>query len=267
MDPQQILLNSKAVFRIALVVLVLLALFLIFIIVPAGHRGVVLNFGAVSGTVLNEGIHVVIPIMQSVRIIEVRTQKLDVVASAYSKDLQTVETDIALNFHVDPLAVNTLYQQVGSDYETRIIQPAIQESVKAVTANFTAQELIEQRSKVKDEIKLSLADRLSREHLIVDELSIVNFDFSDAYEQAIEAKQVAQQQALKAENELQRIKIEAEQKIATAKAEAEAIRIQAQAITQQGGKDYVSLKWIEKGNGILPQTMLGDSVPLINIGK
>lgn len=237
----------------------------VFVIVPAGHRGVVLYFSAVSGRVLDEGIHLIIPFAETVRKIEVRTVKLDAQASAYSRDLQTVETEVALNYHVDPVAVNTLYQDVGLDYEGRIIQPAIQESIKEVSAKYTAQELIEQRAKVKDEIKVALSVRMAVRQLILDEFSITNFSFSDTYERAVEEKQVAQQSALKAENDLRRIQVEAEQRVAQARAEAEAIKIQAQAITQQGGRDYVNLKAIEKWNGVLPVTMMGDSIPLVNL--
>lgn len=268
MNPQQLFTYRTHLFKIVVGFLAIVVIFSAFVIVPAGHRGIVLTFGAVSsGRALGEGIHFIIPIVQEVEKMEVRTKKLDVVASAYSKDLQTVDAELALNYHVNPDAVNLLFQQIGIDYEARIIHPAIQESVKAVTANFTAQELIEQRSKIKDQIKLSLTDRLGRESLVVDELSITNFSFSDTYEQAIEAKQVAQQQTLKAENELARIRVEAEQKIATAQAEAESIRIQAQAIQQQGGRDYVNLKWVEKWDGKLPTTALGDSIPLVNISR
>jgi regulator of protease activity HflC (stomatin/prohibitin superfamily) len=249
---------------------IIIALILIinpFVIVTAGHRGVVLTWGAVSGKVLGEGLHFVTPIAQSVRQIEVRTVKLEATASAYSKDLQTVSTQVALNYHVVPESVNSLYQNIGTDYESRVLAPAIQEAVKGVTAKFTAQELIEKRAMVKDEIKMELTARLTKNFLIVDEFSLVNFEFSPAYEQAIEAKQVAQQNALAAENKLVQIKVEAAQRIAQATAEAEAIKIQAQAVTQQGGKEYVSLQWVAKWNGVLPTTMLGDSVPMVNIGK
>jgi regulator of protease activity HflC (stomatin/prohibitin superfamily) len=249
---------------------IIIALILIinpFVIITAGHRGVVLTWGAVSGKVLGEGLHFVTPIAQSVRQIEVRTVKLEATASAYSKDLQTVSAQVALNYHVVPESVNSLYQNIGTDYESRVLAPAIQEAVKGVTAKFTAQELIEKRAVVKDEIKMELTARLTKNFLIVDEFSLVNFEFSPAYEQAIEAKQVAQQNALAAENKLVQIKVEAAQRIAQATAEAEAIKIQAQAVTQQGGKEYVSLQWVAKWNGVLPTTMLGDSVPMVNIGK
>lgn len=258
--------QPRSIAKILTGFVVLLLVFSTFVIVPAGHRGVVLTFGAVSGKVFEEGLHVIIPIAQTVQIIEVRTVKLSANATAYSKDLQTVDTEIALNYHVDPVEVNTLYQEVGADYEGRIIQPAIQESIKEVSANYTAQELIEERAKVKDEITKTLASRLSSKYLKLDEFSITNFSFSEAYEKAVEEKQVAQQNALKAENDLKRIQVEATQRVAQATAEAEAIKIQAQAITQQGGKEYVSLKWVEKWDGKLPTTSLGGSAtPLINI--
>lgn len=243
--------------------LVLLFLILIlnpFVLINAGNRGVVLNWGAVSDNILGEGIHFRIPIMQKIKELEVRTVKMEVDAFAYSKDIQTVNTKIALNYHLKPDAVNHLYQEIGQDYRERIIDPAIQESVKAITAKFTAQDLIEKRAEVKDGIKNNLTERLTIKNIIVDDFSIVNFDFSDQYEKAVELKQVAQQDALKAENELKTVKIQAEQRVAQAMAEAQAIKIQAEAITQQGGKDYVDLKWVEawkEGGAKVPETIIG----------
>lgn len=262
--------SIKLVVSVVLGILLIALILMInpFVIINAGHRGVVLTWGAVSGKVLGEGIHFVTPIAQSVKEIEVRTVKMDAEASAYSKDLQTVTTKVALNYHVLPDSVNTLYQTIGMDYETRVVVPAVQESVKAVTAKFTAQQLIEERATVKDEIKLGLAERLTRNNLNLDEFSIIDFSFSDSYEQAVEAKQVSQQQALKAENDLTRIKVEADQRVAQARAEAEAIKIQAQAINSQGGADYVQMKAIEKWDGHLPSQMIpGGTVPFINLNK
>ena len=238
------------------------------VIVRAGQRGVVLNWGAVSENVLEEGIHLKIPFMQNIIKMEIRTQKIETSALSYSNDIQTVDTMIALNYHINPNTVNKLYQEVSKDYESRIIQPAIQEAVKATTAKFIAQELVDQRPVVKDSIKMMLTERLDRWNMTVDEFSIVNFDFSDQYEQAIEDKQAAQQRALEAKNDLDRIKTEAEQKIAQATAEAEAIRIQATAVNAQGGKDYVELKKIEKWDGKLPTQMVPNAtVPFINLSN
>lgn len=253
-----------------------IALFLItalnpLVMVGTGKRGVVMNFGAVQNNVMGEGIHLRIPIVQKVAKIDIQTQKLEVKALAYSKDIQTVESQLALNYHLKDDMVNKLWQEVGSDYESRLIDPSIQEGVKAATAKFTAQELIEQRAKVKDEIKTELFNRLSK-YFVVDEFSIIDFSFSDEYERAVEAKQVAQQSALKAENDLQRIKTEAEQRIAQAKAEAEAIKLQSDAANND---KYVNLKAlevqknaIEKWNGVLPTQMIPNaSLPFINLNK
>lgn len=255
----------------AIVVAILIAVIAIinpFVIINAGHRGVVLTWGAVSGKVLGEGLHLIIPVAQTVKEIEVRTVKMETSASAYSKDLQTITTLVALNYHVIPDSVNTLFQTIGLEYEARVVAPAVQEAVKAVTAKFTAQELIEQRAIIKDEIKLVLLERLTKNFLILDEFSITNFEFSDAYEKAVEAKQVAQQDALASKNKLEQVKFEAEQKVATAQAEAQAIKIQAQAITQQGGEDYVRLQAIKQWNGVLPTQMVpGSAVPFLNLSR
>src|SRR3990167_2073646 len=250
---------------IGVVVLIVLIALNPFVKVGAGERGVVMNWGAVQEEVLSEGIHWRTPIVQKVVKINVQTQKVENEAIAYSKDLQTATALIALNYHVTPDAANKLWQEIGKDYESRIIAPAIQEIMKQTSAKYEAQELIAKRTEVKVELKAGMTERLLPYHLVVDDVSIVNFDFSAAYERAIENKQVAEQDAQKADNDLKRIKIEAEQRIAQAQAEAEAIRIQAESISAQGGAEYVNLKAIEKWSGQLPTYMLGNSVPFINL--
>lgn len=253
-------------FSIGAIVIIVLALALSpFTIISAGERGIVLNWGAVSGEVMSEGIHWVTPIAQSVKTLDVKIQKEEVEASSASKDLQTVSAKIALNYHPNPEKVNLLWQKVGKEYKSRVIDPAIQEAVKASMAKYTAEELITKRQEVKDEVKQILTERLVREYLVVDEVSIVNFDFSPSFNEAIEAKVTAEQSALAAKNKLEQVKFEAEQRITTATAEAEAIRIQAQAITSQGGAEYVNLKSVEKWNGVLPTYVLGNSTPFINL--
>lgn len=234
--------------------------------IKAGHRGVVTEFGAVSDTILDEGIHWVTPIMQKVVEMNVQTQKEEVAVASASKDLQTVTADIALNYHLNPESINHLYQNTGKKYKERIIDPAIQEAVKAVTAQYTAEELVTKRQQVKVDTQLVLTERLAEEFITVTELSIVNFNFSASFNAAIEAKVTAEQDALAAKNKLEQIKFEAEQRVSQAQGEAEAIRIQAQAIQSQGGKEYVELKSVEKWNGVLPSYMMsGGAVPFINI--
>ena len=247
----------------------LLVVALVFLIgawgtVGAGERGIRLRFSA-PVSVLGEGFYLKLPIIERVVTMDVKVQKDEAVATAASRDLQTVNSKVAVNFHPMPDRVLDIYRQVGLSYKERIIDPSVQESVKAITARFTAEELVVKREQVRDEIIVLLRDKLSANGLVVDAFNIVDFDFSKSFNDAIEAKVTAEQQALAAKNKLEQVKFEAEQRIAQAKAEAEAIRIQAQAITQQGGQDYVSLKAIEKWNGTLPTYLMGNSVPFVNI--
>jgi len=239
-----------------------------FVIVPAGHRGVVMNWGAVSQNIFNEGLHWRTPIVQSVVLIDVQIQKEEVIATAASKDLQELKTLVALNYNVDPTKVNHLYQNIGLDFSARIIDPAIQEAVKSAAAKYTAEEAITKRPEVKESIKSLLKERLAKEYLILSEISIKDFDFSKSFNDAIEAKVTAEQQALQAKNVLEKSKYEAEQRIAQAKGEAEAIRIQVESISKQGGESYVQMKAIEKWDGKLPQQMIPNAtVPFIELRK
>ncbi len=238
-----------------------------FIIIGAGERGVVLNFGAVQDKVLDEGIHLRIPIMQRIIVIDVRVHKSQTDAEAASKDLQDTHSTIAVNYHILPEMANKVYQQIGKEYKERIIDPAVQEVVKAVTARYTAVELITQREKVRSEIKTLLLERLKPYNIVVDDFSIVNFKFSQQFTQAIESKQTAEQFALRAQRDLERIKIEAQQKITQAQAEAEALRIQKQNVTPeliQLRQIEVTAKAVEKWNGILPQ-VTSDTIPFIDV--
>ena len=180
-----------------------------FVMVGPGERGVVLVWGKVQDQIFDEGLHIVTPIATVVRIVDVKTQKEEVDASAASKDLQTVSARVALNYHLDPLKVNVLWQEIGKDYNARVIDPSVQEAIKAVTAIYSAEELITKRTEVREHIKTALKERLEKHHILVDEFSIVNFEFSASFNQAIEAKVTAEQQALTYKNRLEKIKFEA----------------------------------------------------------
>jgi regulator of protease activity HflC (stomatin/prohibitin superfamily) len=238
--------------------------------IDAGERGIVLNFGAVQGTIFGEGLHFRIPIMQKIVTVDVKVQKIETDAVAASADLQDVSSTVALNYHIMPDKVNTIYQTIGIHFKERIIDPAIHEIVKAVTAKFTAEELITKRPQVSDSMKSNLADRLVKYNIAVDAFSIVSFRFSPVFTEAIEAKQTAEQLALKAKRDLERIKIEAEQKITAARAEAEALKLQKTNISDdliELRKVEANLKAIEKWNGILPQVTGSGAVPFIGVGE
>lgn len=233
-----------------------------FVIVPAGFKGVKLHFGAVVG-VLDEGIHFVIPFVQEVIKMETRTRKYQSDADSASKDLQSVTTTIALNYRLDAGQVGKIYSILGTieSTENRIIIPAIEEGVKASTAQFTAEELITKRPEVKTQISETLKERLKDYGIIVETVSIVNFQFSEQFDKAIESKVTAEQEALTAQRVLERVKFEAQQKIESAKGESEAkvklAEAEAKAIELQGkalreNPEVVNLRWIEKWNGIMP---------------
>lgn len=233
-----------------------------FTVVPAGHTGVVLTFGAVEDNVFDEGLHFKVPLVQTVVQMNNRTQKIEADGTASSKDLQIISYVVAVNFHVNDESSATLYQNVGKDYGSVIIVPAIQESIKAVTAQFTAEELITKRQTVGDQIKDALSEKISQYGIVVEIFNIVNFDFSEEFNAAVEAKQTAQQNALKAEQDLARIEVEAKQKITQAEAEAESIKLIQEALAES--PDYVDyIKW-SKWDGELP-TVMGDSGVLISL--
>ncbi|RKN82454.1 prohibitin family protein [Ulvibacterium marinum] len=248
---------------------VLLFAFRPWVQIGAGERGVVQNFGAVQDKVLNEGIHFKIPIVQTVILMDVKIQKAMTDAASSSSDLQDVDLSVALNYHIIPDKANLVYQTIGVEFKERIIDPAIQEVMKAVSARYTAEELITKRPAVSTEMQQALTSRLLASNISVDAFSIISFSFSQTFTDAIEAKQTAEQNALKAKRDLDRIKVEAEQTIAAATAEAEALRLQKMNISPdliELRKIEANLKAIEKWNGILPEVTGAGAIPFIGVG-
>ena len=245
-------------------------------IVDAGHRGVLLHWNAVdlSQPPLEEGIHFVVPFQDEVVDIEVRTLKYASEARSASRDLQTVKTTVTVNYHPDKEQVHTLYKNLGLDYENRVIQPAIEETVKQVTANYNAEELITKRPLVKSDIEASIRDRLNQFDVVTEVISITDFEFSPLFAQAIESKVEAEQKALKAENDLRRIEVEARQReanaiglananIAEAKGEAEAIAIINKALSEN--PNYLEWLKTQAWDGKLPLVVGEGGTPFIQI--
>ncbi|MFP3728125.1 prohibitin family protein [Priestia filamentosa] len=212
-----------------------------FTIVPAGHSGVVLHLQEVQPKVYAEGLHFKTPFISNIIPIEVRIQKSESTQTSASSDLQNVTTTLAVNYSLNPSTVNKLYKEVGLDYRARIVEPAISESLKAVTAKYTAEELITRRPEVSVEVQELLTKKLTKYNIKLNEISITEFKFSDTFNDAIEAKQTAEQESIKAERVLDKVKIEAEQKITQAKAEAESLKLKKQEVTPE----LVRLKEIE----------------------
>jgi regulator of protease activity HflC (stomatin/prohibitin superfamily) len=265
----------KIIFRIIIaVIIVVLVLFINpFVIIPAGHRGVVFNISSgVKNVILGEGLGFRVPFLESVHIFDCRVMKKEFECAAVSSDLQSVQTTLALNFHLMPDKVNRLYQNIGEDYIDRIISPAVQESLKATTAQFNAAHLIALRPKVKDGVWQFLAARLAKSYIVLDEISLTDFEFSQEYQKAIESKQVAEQEALKRTYDLVKVKKEAEMAVAEAEGEKNATIAKAQGQAEQQRllrltltPDLVRLKAIEKWDGKLPVYSGGGSVPLLDL--
>jgi regulator of protease activity HflC (stomatin/prohibitin superfamily) len=256
-----------AFFAIAAIAIVIVLIILNPLVkIEAGHRGVVMNFGAVQDTVLGEGLHFVIPVMQKVYPMNVQVKKSQTEARAASSDIQDTNSTIALNYHIQPDRANWVYQNLGTAFKERIIDPAVQEVVKSVTAKYNAVDLITRREQVSSEMKEQLKQRLMDYGITVDDFSIVDFSFSKQFSDAIESKQTAEQLALKAQRDLDRIKIEKEQKITQAQAEAEALRLQKQNVSPDLIKlrqIEAQMKAIEKWDGVMPR-VTGGAMPFVD---
>lgn len=259
--------QMKYIFRLvgwsALAIFVIILFFSTTYIVEAGERAVLITLGNPSMDSIVEGLHFKIPFIQSKVIFDVKTQKDEIEATAASKDLQTVTAKIAINYHVLPESVPRIYKEIGKDYVARVLNPAIQEVVKASTAQFTAEELITKREIVREEITTLLRERMQERGLVVEDVLITNFDFSPSFNAAIEAKVTAEQNALAAKNKLAQVEYEAKQRVTQAEGEATAIKIQAAAIQSQGGKEYVNLQWINKWDGKMPLVVSNNAMPII----
>lgn len=250
----------------AIIVFVIGVVFESFTIVPPGHVGVQVTMGNVNSVALQPGVNFVNPI-SSVRNVEIRVKRADLKeAQAGTKDLQSVHTDIVIQYNLSPQKVPTIYSQFGLNVDDKILGPGVNEAFKAVTAHYNSEELITKRDQVSAEILNHVRQKVAPFDIDVQGISLVNFGFSPEYQKAIEAKVIATQQKQKAEQDLERIKVEAQSRIAQAEGEAKAIAIQASAIQNQGGAAYVQLKAIEKWDGNLPNVMSG-TVPFINVGK
>jgi len=259
---------GKVMFGGIVGIFILLLLISSYFSVEAGDRGIVLRFGEVN-RVVEPGPPFKIPFAEDVVHMGVRVQKTTTKTEAASRDLQTVQTTMVLNYSLVPEKVGEMFANIGLNYNDRVIDPAVKESFKAAAARYTAEELITKRETLKTEVRDFLRDRLSIYGIIIVELSVTDFEFSAEFNRAIESKQTAEQNALRAKRDLERIKVEAEQKITSAKAEAESLRLQRQVISTeliQLRQIEAQMKAIEKWDGKLPN-VTGGAVPFIQVDK
>lgn len=245
-------------------------------IVPAGNTGVLLTLGKVSETSFQEGAHFKIPFVQAVENMSNKIQVYETPASAVSKDLQTVSSTLAVNYRLVSDKSADMYKNVGLEYQTILITPVVQECFKSATANYTAEQLITERQTVADDVKESLEKKLKDYGIYIEKFNIVNFDFSSEFNNAIEAKQVAEQNLLKTKTEQEQAIVianaEAEKKVISAKADAEAIMAQAQAqadanelLEKSLTPKVIAYEQIQKWNGVMPKVTGSDSGMLVNI--
>ncbi len=255
---------------VTIVIVALIVLFSAFTVVPAGSTGVVVALGKVSESPLQEGLHLKIPLVQTVEIISNKIQKVEVDAPAVSKDLQSISSSIAVNFRVGNKSSAYIYKNIGRDYQSVVLLPAVQESMKSVTAKYTAEELITERAQVGQEVQEALSNKVSNYGVVIEKFNIVNFEFSTEFDKAIEAKQVAEQNLIKTKTEQEQAIViaeaEAKKKLIEAEAEAKAILQKAEAQAEANRKIAASLSdemieyaKVEKWNGELPVATGGNT--------
>jgi regulator of protease activity HflC (stomatin/prohibitin superfamily) len=253
--------------------------------VPAGYRGVLLTWGKPSDKILDVGLNFIIPFVQNIELMNVQLQKAESSEDTATKDLQQVTTTVAVNFRLNPNMVNQIYSDLRHDYVSRVIKPNIEESLKAATALYTAEELISLRTEVKASLDNILAERLVIFNIEVVSVSLTDFQFSPSFKAAIEAKVTAEQQALEAKNKLEQIRYEAQQQIIQAEAlknatiaialgDAEAVIIEADAtaaaievITSQMTAEYAQYLWLTQWDGKLPAVVGSDSGLIIDLSS
>lgn len=247
-----------------------------FTVVPAGNTGVVLTMGKVSETTMSEGLNFKVPFVQSVEAMSNKIQVYEANASAVSKDLQTVSSTIAVNYKLVSDKSDDMYKNVGLDYQTILITPVVQECMKSATAKYTAEQLITERQAVGEEIKTALDSKLNDYGIYIEKFNIVNFDFSAEFNNAIEAKQVAEQNLLKTKTEQEQALViadtEAEKKVISAKASAEAILAEAKAqadanklLEESLSSKVIAYEQIQKWNGVMPKVTGSDGGLLIDV--
>lgn len=247
--------------EIAVGVIVLALLWSSFVAIGPGERGVLMTFGAVQQGVLTPGLHMKIPLVQTVKRMNVQIQKSQTQETAASRDLQDVTSEVAVNWSINPVDAQWVYERLGDEDQlsSKVIAPIVSNAVKAVAAHYDAEQLVEKRDQVRDQIQQQIVGALAQYKVQVQGVNITNFQFSQDFASAIEQKQVAQQKAQQAEYDLARIKVQAQQEVAQAQGQAQAQQLLQSTLTPQ----IIQLKAVEKWNGVLPQVTGNGAIPFI----
>ena len=258
---------DKKFFGIPILVLCLLVCFVVmctpFVMVGPGERGIKIRLGQVQPESYGEGLHFIFPFIQKFRTMDVKTQKNTLTTAVYTKDIQQARITYVINFNVQPDNVNKLFQEVGLDYANKILTPVVEGTIKDIIGKWNAQDLIANREKATGDILFKLQNQLADNYINVTDFQMTEINYSDVFERAIESKVTAEQEALKAKNKTVQVEEEAKQKVIAAQAEAKSMAIRAQALSQN--KSLVQYEAVQKWDGKMPQYMLGNSVPFINV--
>lgn len=257
--------NGKLAAVVTVIVLFVIAVLLCnpIVVVGVGERGVKVTLGKVSPESLGEGMHFIMPYVQKIAKMDVKTQKYTTQTHVYTKDIQQARISYVVNYNLVSDSAYRMYQEVGMDYVSKVINPVLEGSIKDVIGKWNAQDLVANREEATNDILLKLRDQLTPKYVNVTGFQIVDINYSDVFERAIESKVTAEQDALKAKNKTVQIQEEAKQKLISAEAEAKSMSIRANALTQN--KALVEYEAVQKWNGILPQYMMGNSVPFVNL--
>ena len=264
-------LKPKTIIIVVAVIFVVIVLLNCFETIPTGFVGIKTRFGKAQDGTIQEGLHFTLPFIEKIERIDCRTKKVETYSEASTRDLQTVSASIAVNYNVNKDSANKLYREVGVDYENIVIAPAILEAIKSSMAGYTAEELITKRAEVSNQIQSTLMDKISGRGFTITEFNITNIDFSEQYDQAIEAKAVKQQEVVTAQAELEKQQIQNEKEISIAEKDAKVMELQNSQITENTLKLKeleIQQEMVERWNGVLPDTVVGEDFSgLLNIGQ
>ena len=258
---------TKEKSSLAIAIAILFVIFIVFCnpiaIVGVGQRGVKVTLGKVSPKSYPEGIHFVTPFISKIHVMNVKTQKLSTPTEVYTKDIQQARISYVVNYNLMPQHVHEMYRQVGMNYVDTILIPAIEGNIKDVIGKWNAQDLVANRAIATADILQKLQSQLEKRYINVTSFQIIDINYSEVFERAIESKVTAEQEALKAKNKTVQVEEEAKQKLISAQAEAKSMQIRATALTQN--KALVEYEAVQKWDGKLPEYMMGGSIPFINM--
>ena len=254
---------SKIALLSVVALIAVMVIFSSFYTIKSTERGVLSTFGKISPSVIEDGLHVKIPFIQTIKKVNIQQKKFDGTENSYTRDVQTSEVKYTINYDLVRSNVNNLIRNVGEDYHNRIVVPFIRSAMKESFGNFAATEIVENRDAVRREIESTLRRTLDSNYFLNIQFQLVDIDFDDEFENAIKEKQVAEQNALKAKNVTIQVEEQAKQTKIRAEADAEAIRIKAKAL--ESNPKLVEYEAVQKWDGKMPEYMMGNSLPLINL--